>query len=333
VFQTISLQKRQNPGSDVPVASNDLTWVNVGIGLAFILLDVGFSTLFRLGIGLSLLVAALRCIGQLAVVATILHHVFSTENPWLVALICFVLNFLGTFETVANKSPRRFKHMFPAVLVAMIGSTIPISIIGTKYAMSVTPFWTPIQFIPIVGMLCGQSVSGIVVAISFILKEFQENRDKIEIFLAFGATRMEACKPVAIQALQLAITPTINSMSVIGIIAIPGMMTGAILGGSPVQQAAKLQMIIMFMIAASTVLASVFITLVAISVVVDIQHRIRSDLIDDRTHAIYRVKDWDVGEMTASISKTFHWKTDSPRIRASDPEENARLLDSLRPSN
>jgi hypothetical protein len=87
-------------------------------------------------------------------------------------------------------------------------------------------------------MLCGQSVSGIVVAVSYILKEFQyvqrdigsslfsfklefthfffefsrENRDKVEIYLAFGATRVEACRPIAVQALKLALTPSINNM-------------------------------------------------------------------------------------------------------------------------
>ena len=109
----------QNPVSDIPETSSELTWINVAIALAFILFDIGVSTVFRLGIGLSLLIAALRCVGQLALVATILQRVFETENPWLVALICctfqsfvpdsefwvlillflVVLNFLGTFET------------------------------------------------------------------------------------------------------------------------------------------------------------------------------------------------------------------------------------------
>jgi hypothetical protein len=82
-------------------------------------------------------------------------------------------------------------------------------------------------------MLCGNCVAGIVVAVSYILKEFQyvftlvlvyslfyihainfsrENRDKVEIYLAFGATRLEACRPTAIQALKLALMPTINGM-------------------------------------------------------------------------------------------------------------------------
>jgi Uncharacterised protein family (UPF0014) len=116
--------------------------------------------------------------------------------------------------------------------------------------------------------------------------------------------------------------------SVIGIISIPGMMTGAILGGSSVHQAAKLQMIIMFMIAAATVLASVFITFAAVIMVVDQEHRIRSDRIDDKKPVIYRVKDWNVGELSASLSKSFtsNWRTRKPRPVVGDLEENEMLI-------
>ena len=75
------------------MASSELTWANVVISLAFVLFDIGISTVFRLGIGVSLLIAGLRCVGQLALVASVLHEVFETKNPWLVFLICcaFVL--------------------------------------------------------------------------------------------------------------------------------------------------------------------------------------------------------------------------------------------------
>ena len=110
-------------------------------------------------------------------------------------------------------------------------------------------------------------------------------------------------------------------------------MTGAILGGSSVHQAAKLQMIIMFMIAAATVLASVFITFAAIIMVVDQEHRVRSDRIDDKKPLIYRVKDWNVGELSARLSKSFtvKWKTIKPRTGRgkSDLEENEMLLGKL----
>ena len=106
------------------------------------------------------------------------------------------------------------------------------------------------------------------------------------------------------------------------------MMTGAILGGASVHQAAKLQMIIMFMITAATVLASVFITFAAIIMVVDKEHRVRSDRIDDKKPVIYRVKDWNVGELSASLSKSFNWRTKKSRTDNGelDLEENEGLL-------
>ena len=107
-------------------------------------------------------------------------------------------------------------------------------------------------------------------------------------------------------------------------------MTGTILGGSSVAQAAKLQIIILFMITATTTLASMFITLAAISAVVDNEHRIRSECIDDKKPAVYRFKDWRVGELSANLSNSFNgWRTSKPRTRGDgevDLEENERLL-------
>ncbi|KAG5644179.1 hypothetical protein DXG03_009020 [Asterophora parasitica] len=274
-----------------PTTPIHLGWTNVGLGFAFILFDVVLSSSFGLGIERSLFTAAVRCVVQLSVVGVLLQQVFETKDPWAVGGIALLLNLLGTFEItglVANKSKRRYDYMLPSVLIGLLGSTIPISIIGTKVAMSIEPFWEPVQYIPIVGMLCGNTISGILVCVSFVLRELQENRDKIEIYLAFGATRMEACKSIAREALRLALTPLINQMSVIGIIAIPGMMTGAILGGASVQQAARLQMIIMFMIAASTALASIFTTISVISITIDGEHRIRTDRIDESMFWMWR---------------------------------------------
>ncbi|KAK7466060.1 hypothetical protein VKT23_004784 [Stygiomarasmius scandens] len=262
--------------------SQNLAWTNVFVALIFILFNAFISHKFKLGVGVSLIVAAARCMVQLAVVATLLGKVFETDSPWAVGGIVFLLNLMGTIETVANKSKRRHVNMFPSVLISMLGSTIPISIIGTKYSMSIEPFWDPVQYIPVVGMLCGSTIGGVTISIDHILREFQENRDRIEMHLAFGASRVEACRPIVMDALRIALTPTINQMSVLGIIAIPGMMTGAILGGSSVQQAAKLQMIIMFMISASTALASICASTYALSIMVDEEHRIRGERIYGR---------------------------------------------------
>lgn len=119
---------------------------------------------------------------------------------------------------------------FPAVLLAMLVSTLPISMITTSFIMPVEPFWRPEQYseyrvwgyysvvnltllkVPIAGMLVGSTISGMVVALTVVLQELQENRDKVETYLAFGASRMEASKPIAQQALYTALTPVVNQM-------------------------------------------------------------------------------------------------------------------------
>ncbi|KAJ8518318.1 hypothetical protein ONZ45_g4613 [Pleurotus djamor] len=240
--------------------SNDkeLLWTNVALAFSFVALDVGLSAFLGLGLEKSLLISATRCFVQLAIAAKVLETIFAARNPWLVAGLVCMLNVLGAFETVG-----------------LMTSSIPIAMLGAKFAISVDPFWEPMQFIPIVGMLCGSTISGVVVCSSSLLRDLVENRDRVEMYLAFGATRMEACKSVAVESLRLALMPTINSMSVLGIISIPGMMTGAILGGASVERAAKLQMIIMFMIAASNALACIITTIATLMVVVDAEHRVR----------------------------------------------------------
>ncbi|KIJ08160.1 hypothetical protein PAXINDRAFT_173083 [Paxillus involutus ATCC 200175] len=284
-----------------PSDSTHLSRANVGLGFSFILLNAFLSTSLNLGIGGSLVTSALRCIVQLAIVGLVLQRVFETNNPWAVAGIACLLNLLGTIEAVANKSKKRFHNMFLSVLFSMLGSTIPVSIIGARYAMAVDPFWKPEQYSPIVGMLCGNTISGVVVAVAYVLKEMYDNKDKVEMYLAFGASRFEACLPIAREALRLALTPTINQMSVIGIIAIPGMMTGAILGGSSVEQAARLQMVIMFMISASTALASIATTVTTLATVVDNEHRVRPDRVDVRDHAIWRARNWVFAKIVGGL--------------------------------
>lgn len=165
-------------------------------------------------------------------------------------------------------------------------------------------------------------------------------------YLAFGASRTEACRPIAVEALRLALTPSINSMrcgylplpspcsmipmchlrSVIGIIAIPGMMTGAILGGSSVTQAAKLQMVIQFMNSASTALASIFTTAAVFHFVVDTEHRVRGDRIDEREHVVWRARDAGFAKVVGCVKGVGRWLRGRTLEKDGTREENEPLL-------
>jgi uncharacterized protein (TIGR00245 family) len=288
----------------------NLNWTNVGVGFSFIVVNALLSQILHLGVGASLLTAAVRCVIQLSIMALVLQSVFDASTPVAVAGISALLMVLGTFETVANKAKRRHQHMIPTIFIAMSCSSIPVSILGSRFGMGYEPFWQPAQFIPTLGMLCGNTISSMTVSITSVLKELEENREKIEMQLAFGASRFEAAKPLITDALRLALLPTINQMSVIGLISIPGMMTGAILGGASVEQAAKLQMVIMFMISSSAALSSMIATVLALNIVIDNEHRIRPDRIYSNKFIIWRAVDSAASAVYATgkhaVQKVFH---------------------------
>ncbi|EIE82040.1 hypothetical protein RO3G_06745 [Rhizopus delemar RA 99-880] len=225
----------------------DLTWVNVAIASSFILVNGAISVVLGLKLEKTLIIAALRCLIQLTIMGFILEDVFKTKRPELVMLMACVLILLGAYETVYNKSKQTYKGMVSI-------STLVIGIIGSRWAMKQKPFWLPEVFIPTMGMLLGNAMSGMAVALSSCLSSVSHQKEQIETYLAFGASRWEAGRSIAIEAVRLSMLPTINQMSVIGLIAIPGMMTGQILGGAPVSNAVKYQQIIMFLISASTAL-------------------------------------------------------------------------------
>ncbi|ORY25362.1 hypothetical protein BCR39DRAFT_544483 [Naematelia encephala] len=308
-------------------SSPTLTWTNVLIGFLFILFDSALSLILGLGIGGSLVVAALRCIFQLTIMGLILDKVFASDNIWAVFGITLLLNLLGAFEATYNKSKRRFTNMFPMILLSMLCGTVPISILGTNFAMSQHPFWQPDQYIPIIGMILGNAISAIGIAMNSVQKEFTENRDKVETYLAMGANRFEACKPIAVESLKMALLPTVNQLSVIGLISIPGMMTGAIVGGKSVEQAARLQMIIMFMISASSALCTLAALFFSLNTIVDTRHRIRPDRIDSRKPAFYRWRDNATSKLWRQIKGLRCWGPGRDKKRPE--EERVGLLNGI----
>ena len=106
-------------------------------------------------------------------------------------------------------------------------------------------------------------------------------------------------------------------------------MSGAILGGADVQQAARLQMIIMFMLVASSALACIVATLLALSVCVDTEHRIRSERIDKRHHTLRRTSSGAVRSVVGAARRAWIriascWKR--PRVDDGGSGERAPLL-------
>ncbi|CEI88245.1 hypothetical protein RMCBS344292_02639 [Rhizopus microsporus] len=207
----------------------------------------------------------------------ILENVFKAQHPVLAMLMTFVLVFLSSIETVYNKSEWSFNGMFPSVFLSTAFSTLFIGIVGTRYAMNERQFWLPELFIPTIGLLLGITTGAIAVGISSCLKKAGEESGQIETYLSYGASREEAGRSIAKESIRLALLPTINRMSVIGLITIPGAMTGQILGGAPIMKAVMYQQIITFMISATSSLSVLGSVYYCLHCLIDKKHRLRTE--------------------------------------------------------
>ncbi|KAF9205649.1 hypothetical protein BGZ49_003744 [Haplosporangium sp. Z 27] len=257
----------------------ELQWYHVAIASVLILVNGILSMLLGLGLEKRLFISAIRCIVQLTIMGLVLQNIFDADSPILVILMALLLTFMGASEAVFNASKRRHIFMFPSVLVSMGCSCLIIGTFGTRLAMGVDPLRSPKEFIPALGMLLGNTMTGITLGLDQCLSQLSENKEKIELYLSMGATRWEACRPVAVEAMRRAMMPTINQMSIIGLISIPGMMTGQLIAGASVMNAVKSQQIIMFLISGAAAFGTLSSILICLRVCFDSSDRLRPERI------------------------------------------------------
>ena len=145
--------------------------------------------------------------------------------------------------------------------------------------MRVRPWYTPQYAIPLLGMILGNTLNGVSLGLDRLGSELVGKRDQVEGLLALGATRWEAARPLVQQAVKTGLIPTINAMMVVGIVSLPGMMTGQLLAGTSPVEAVKYQIVIMFLIASGTALGTVLVVLLSFRRLFNEDHQFEGTLL------------------------------------------------------
>jgi putative ABC transport system permease protein len=138
----------------------------------------------------------------------------------------------------------------------MFLSSFSITVLALLAMLQPAPWYTPQYAIPLLGMLLGNTMTGVAVALDNLTSQARNRRAEIEARLALGQHANEAIGDIRRDALRAGLIPIVNAMTTAGIVSLPGMMTGQILAGSPPMEAAKYQLMILFLIAAGTGLGS-----------------------------------------------------------------------------
>lgn len=218
-----------------------------------LLLVALISTWFELNLESPLLVGTVRTFVQLSVLSLILDPIFSwgVDLWWVVVGYTMFMVLLAALEST-SRSKYYFDGMFWYVLITLLANIAGVSIFAFGLILEPTPIWSPQYVIPIVGMLLGNCINGISLSLNAMLTSMVESSREVELLLSFGASSYEASARLLKDSVRIGTMPQLNSMAIIGIISIPGMMTGQILGGSIVTDAARYQILIIYLIATSS---------------------------------------------------------------------------------
>ncbi|MCA9554499.1 MAG: iron export ABC transporter permease subunit FetB [Myxococcales bacterium] len=248
------------------------------VAACLVLLAGGVSVVMRLGLERKLAVASLRTVVQLLLIGQVLRHVFAFDHPLLVLAVLAVM-IVAASRAAVNRPSRTFAgaNLFALLTLAVTGLAITGAV--TQLVIGVHPWYHAQYVIPLLGMLLGNSLTGLSLAMDHFLERLDARRDEVETDLALGATRWEAAKEPMAEAVRRGMIPMINAMMVVGVVSLPGMMTGQILAGQDPMGAVKYQIVVMFMLAASTALASMAMTWLMFRRLFDVQHRLRRELI------------------------------------------------------
>ena len=220
------------------------------------------SMVLRLGVERRLAVAAVRTVVQLGLLGLILERVFAVRNPIVVVGLLLLMTVFAAREAV-GRSSRRYKGILLDAWLTMAASCFLVGGIVTQVVVGVVPWYDPQYVIPLLGMILGNSLTGISLCLDRFTDHLEVRSAEVELRIAFGATRREALAAPLKDAVRTGMIPIINSMAAAGIVSLPGMMTGQILAGSPPMQAVAYQIVVMFMIAAAVALGAMLVVVLA----------------------------------------------------------------------
>lgn len=195
------------------------------------------------------ILSTIRMTVQLIIVGYVLVYVLNNPNPWMTLLIIFIMLIFATFNVYQRTKPTIALPFKKLIALAMFTGIIVNLAYFMFVVLQLDPWYDPQYFIPMGGMIIGKTMTGVSLGVNNLLTGMKNNREKIEAALMLGASPKSASKSIVNDAFDQAMLPTINAMVGMGIVFLPGMMTGQIIAGQEPVTAVKYQISVMLGVA------------------------------------------------------------------------------------
>ncbi|OPZ86537.1 MAG: hypothetical protein BWY76_00911 [bacterium ADurb.Bin429] len=233
-----------------------LEYWQVAFSGLLVLVSVLLSWWMHLGLQRDMAWGAVRTFIQLALTGYVLAFIFQQAH-WALTLLALAIMFVVAVHTARGRVAAAFPGKTGVFTVAILTGGILVLLFVTGIILRIEPWYNPRYLLPLAGMIVGNAMTAVALAVDRFAGDLSRRRTEIEAALALGANPAQAVARVRRDALRTAVMPSVNAMLVVGVVSLPGMMTGQIIAGQPPAQAVYYQIVVMYMITAAAVITSV----------------------------------------------------------------------------
>jgi putative ABC transport system permease protein len=240
----------------------DINYINLFMGYLLVLIPVIIFYHYKTGLIKDSLIAVARMTVQLLVVGLYLEVLFEYNKTWINSLWWIIMVTIATF-TIIRRAYLNRRYFFIPLAVSLLISLAIVDAYFLGIVIDLDYFFDARYFIPISGIILGNCLKTNILGLNTFYKAIRQEKVRYRYYLANGATQGEALAPFMREALKTAFNPLIATITVIGLISLPGLMTGQILGGSSPEVAIKYQIMLMISLFASTLISVVLTITIA----------------------------------------------------------------------
>jgi putative ABC transport system permease protein len=237
----------------------DVGWLDLALAAPLVLVAVALSRWQRLGLERGFVIGAARALAQLVAVGYVLVYLFESARWWLVlaALAVMLVAAASASTRRGKKIPARDRRVLLGIsgTAMLLASGVTLAYV-TQVMLRVHPWYAPRYLIPLFGMIVGNAMTAAALAAERLASEMELRRGEVEAYLALGASPARAAAEPVRRALTAALIPSVNGLMVVGLVQLPGMMTGQILAGQSPLLAVRYQVVVAFMLAGATAMTA-----------------------------------------------------------------------------
>ncbi|WP_089749175.1 ABC transporter permease [Halobacillus alkaliphilus] len=224
--------------------------------IIFVIIPLTLSYFYQLGLGKNVLWSAFRGTVQLFAIGYILTYLFDLPASVGIPLMVGIMIIIATFH--ARQKGKELPYVLPVIFVSLL--FVEGSVLTMWLVFDMVQF-RPSEVIPMSGMVIGNSMVAMGLALERMKSEFRDNNGRLLAALSLGAEPKQASHLIVQRTLHAALIPNVDRLKTIGLVQLPGMMTGLILGGVEPVMAIKYQLVISLSIFSSVSISAMFVTL------------------------------------------------------------------------